>query len=598
MLDNAREAVSHLTSETVKSIDGHLENVELLSKTVLELNSMKTLNSEELDQVMHNLIYDNSELISICIADNPKASGVLQTRTLFHKHNQAIIVRNTDPNYQYEDWFQIPFETQKRYWTEPWYDSSGPGKIVISYSQPVFDKGRVVSILRFDTELSYLQSQVSPLRLKNSGYAFLISNLGTIITHPADSLVMDHTIFSLAEEFEDTGLREIGRSMVNGDVNFTRVRGSSPFNDAWVYYAPLLSNNWSIGVVISNVDVMRDLNLLLIIQTLISIIVFLTISIIVYSRTLSVSKPLWTLSNIAEKIGNGDFDSQLPEISKTYEIHRLNQAFSAMQCSLRNYIHSLESTNQEKNRILTEVRFASEIQKNLIPSNTEHPYGINALRVYGIFEPASDIGGDLYDYFMVDENHFCFAIADVVGKGIVAAMTMTIVSTFLRTVSAYHRRCNVILQELNNFLCSNNIEANFVTVLLGIIDLETGRLEYSNAGHVPMFIRKMDRSYKKYAETHSTAVGVFEDLPIANESVQLYMGDEIILFTDGITEAMNNQEDFLGIDGMEDIIKKLGAPNPQKSANAILDNVHEFSQSSLEKDDITILVIDYKHPHR
>ncbi|MCK9310429.1 MAG: serine/threonine-protein phosphatase, partial [Candidatus Cloacimonetes bacterium] len=117
-------------------------------------------------------------------------------------------------------------------------------------------------------------------------------------------------------------------------------------------------------------------------------------------------------------------------------------------------------------------------------------------------------------------------------------------------------------------------------------------------GHVPMFVRKMDRSFIKFAETHSTAVGVFEELQVASESIQLDIGDEIILFTDGITEAMNDQEEFLGISGLETIIGKLGNPNPQKSATIILDEVRKFSQTSKVKDDITILVMDFKHPQR
>jgi sigma-B regulation protein RsbU (phosphoserine phosphatase) len=598
MLDNAKDTVSHVTHETIVRIDASLEETQILAKSVLELYNMNVLTEVELNDYLHDLIYEYPQLTAICIAYDPTLTGVPNAKTLYYSGNKKITSQASNLDYQFQDWFQIPFHIQKKFWTEPWLDNDGPHKMVVSYSQPIYKKGMIQGIIRFDTELSYLQSMVSPLKIKKSGYAFLISGIGTIISHPADSLIMDETIFSLAEEYKDENLRNIGRSMVNKGSEFKLIKGKSPFRNSWIYFSPLQTNNWSVGVVIAHADVLRDLNLLLIIQTLVSILVFLTISLIIYSRTLSVSQPLRAFTNIAERIGMGDFESQLPDTNSTYEIKRLNQSFASMQSSLRKYIANLDKTNLEKNRILSEVRFASDIQKNLIPKNTDHPYNINSLRVFGIFEPASDIGGDLYDYFLVDDKHFCFAIADVVGKGIVAAMTMTIVSTFLRTVSYYHRRCSVILQELNNFLCGYNIEANFVTVLLGIIDLESGRMEFSNAGHVPMFIRKMDRSYIKYSDTHSTAVGVFDKLQIGYQTVQLDIGDEIILITDGITEAMNAKEEFLGIEGLESIVKTLGTPNPQKSANSILENVRNFSQSSLEKDDITILVMDYKHPHR
>jgi sigma-B regulation protein RsbU (phosphoserine phosphatase) len=598
MLDNARESTSHLANGTIAQIDGRLAKVEAIAKNVLELYSMNELSSERMDHYIHDLIYEHPEISSVNLAYDPSQTHVPNSRTILHQKNKALVRYDDSIDYQYLDWFQISYHKQASYWTEPWFDSIGSNKYVISYCVPIFKEGIMIGVMRFDTDLSYLQSMVSPLKLKKSGYAFLISNTGTIITHPADSLIMDESIFSMAEQSHDKDLRNLGRAMINGGSNFTHIKGKSLFRDSWIYYTPLLTNSWSLGIVIANADVMRDMNLLLVIQIFISILVFLTISIIVYSRTQSVAKPLRTFSDIADRIGKGDFETQLPSVSKAYEIERLTQAFAAMQESLKEYIRNLDITNREKNRILAEVRFASEIQKNLIPSNKELPCGRKELRLYGILEPASDIGGDLFDYFMIDEKHFCFGIADVVGKGIVAAMTMTIVSTFLRSISAYHQSATSIMWELNNFLCRNNIEANFVTVLLGVIDLESGFMEFSNAGHVPMFIRKMDRSYIKYAETHSTAVGVFEELEVASETLQLDIGDEIILFTDGITEAMNDKEEYLGVSGLEKIIQTLGNPNPQKNASIILEEVHKFSKAAKEKDDITILAIDYKHPQR
>jgi sigma-B regulation protein RsbU (phosphoserine phosphatase) len=598
MLDNARESTSHLANGTISKIDGKLEKVEAIATSVMELYFMNELDSSSLDYYFHDLLYEHQELVSIGIAFDPSQNNIPNSKTITHVKNQAVIHFADNTDYQYLDWFQIPYQKKMSFWTEPWYDADGTNKYVISYCKPVFKEGKMLGVIRFDTELGFLQSMVSPLKLKKSGYAFLISNTGTIITHPADSLVMNESIFSVAEQTNDKALRELGRAMIGGGYGFVRIRGESMFKNSWIYYTPLLTNNWSLGVVIANSDVMRDLNLILVIQIFISILVFLIISIIVYTRTQSVAKPLRHFSDIAQRIGMGDFDTQLPTLSRTYEIERLTHAFASMQASLKAYIHNLEVSNHEKNRILAEVRFAAEIQKNLIPTNTDKPCGRDELRVFGVLEPASEIGGDLFDYFMIDNKHFCFAIADVVGKGIVAAMTMTIVSTFLRSISSYHHSAKSIMWELNAFLCRNNIEANFVTVLLGVINLEQGTLEFSNAGHVPMFIRKMDRSYTKYAETHSTAVGVFDNLEISSETLQLDIGDELILFTDGITEAMNDNEDFLGVAGLEMIIKTLGNPNPQKSASIILEEVHKFSKASKDKDDITILAIDYRHPLR
>jgi len=109
---------------------------------------------------------------------------------------------------------------QRKVWSEPWFDAEGSEKTVISYCVPIFEVGKVIGVIRLDTQLSDLQSMVSPLKIKKSGYAFLITNNGTIVTHPTDSLIMDESIFSLAEEAKDKQLRELGRNMIKGEVGF------------------------------------------------------------------------------------------------------------------------------------------------------------------------------------------------------------------------------------------------------------------------------------------------------------------------------------------------------------------------------------------
>ena len=185
-------------------------------------------------------------------------------------------------------------------------------------------------------------------------------------------------------------------------------------------------------------------------------------------------------------------------------------------------------------------------------------------------------------------------IADVTGKGIVASMTMTMVSTYLRTVSTYHYTTGEIMQNLNNFLCKQTSASNFVTALLGILNLKNGKLEFSNAGHTPLIIRNIDNDYKIISETHSSPLGVFENIVIGSAAITLEKGDEIILFTDGITETMNPAEDFLELKGLENIITELNSTNPEQTAVQILQKVHSFAQNTPQKDDITILVIDYK----
>ena len=162
-----------------------------------------------MDKYFHDLLYEHNELISIGIAYQTHVGGVHSSRTIYNINNVSKVQVSSTSDYLYLDWYQIPYHKKAAVWTEPWFDEGGSGKYVISYCKPIFEEGNVVGIIRFDTDLAYLQSIVSPLKLKKSGSAFLISNTGTIITHPADSLIMDESIFSIAEQGNDPSLREL-----------------------------------------------------------------------------------------------------------------------------------------------------------------------------------------------------------------------------------------------------------------------------------------------------------------------------------------------------------------------------------------------------
>lgn len=594
MLDNQLDNMRHLAHERIYLIDGILFRVESIARISRSVFSDYSLTDAERAGYLREVLMENPQIHSICIADKAtEGKPPLVMYTVQHKLTEREVPGHS---YQYADWFQIPFITEEPFWTEPWVDSDGLGELMISYSLPVFETGVRTGLLRFDIRLSYLQELIAGSSYFKVGSSFLVSTTGTLVAHRDMDLVMNHTLFSLEQEYSEPSLEKLGYAMISGEQGHLKINGKSPFGRSWVYYQPLLSNHWSVGVAVDEDYLMRDVYAILMIQTVASVLIFFFVAIIIYARVLNVSRPLKRLALAADRIGGGDFDVQIPESDKSHEIATLSNSFISMQASLKEYIKNLRITTEEKNQIRGDVIFASEIQTKLVPSNTKHPCGVKELRAYGILEPAGDIGGDLYDYFMIDEDHFCFVIADVLGKGIVAAMAMTMASTLLPSIAPHVKSSNELLKELNSFLCRNNIESNFVTALLGIIDLRTGKLQFSNCGHVPLYIRKMDRSFTKYGETHATALGVFENLNIGYDELDLTIGDELILYTDGVTEAMNVDEEFLGSTGLEEILRKLPAPNPETTATMILESVHHFARGSSHKDDITLLVIDYKHP--
>lgn len=592
MLDNAREAIGNLAREKAQTIDKDLSTMDVLGWSLHELYVNDALTEVDLNSYITHILRHYPELISVCIALNPDQKAESKIFMVNEGRLSTTVITNND--FQFADWYQIPYLTQKAYWTDPWYDKDGSRLLVCSYSLPIVDNNEIKGIIRMDIPMKKLQNTVLPIKVRKTGYAFLLSYNGTIVAHPTDSLSMNYTIFDIAELFDNKQLHTIGRDLVKDKTNFVKLKEYVGAKNIWMYYTPLRTNHWVLAIVVPDSEVFSDLNSLLIIFIVSSILSFLTISGVIYWRTHAINEPLEELVDSIKRVGTGDLDSELKSPpTKTYEIEVLADAYAKMKDSLKEYIENLHIVTEEKNRIINEIMFASAIQRNLIPQNYDQSKLMHGITAYGVLQPAGDVGGDLYDYFQIDKDHFCIGVADVVGKGIGAAMTMTMVSTLLRTIAGTLIKPDLILGELNKFLYKNNLESNFVTIIIGVIDLRTGELTFSNAGHVPLYLLSDDHQLTVFSDTHSTALGFFENISIESQTIKLRANDQIILITDGITEAMDAQEELFGSKGVQRVLVTIKDPYPEITAHTILANVEEYTDPSKHLDDISILVVQY-----
>lgn len=591
MLDNAREIIGNLAGEKVQLIDKELSKIKVLSWGLVDIYTHGHLENEDFEVFIEHMLKSNNFLASVCVAPDYRSDDDPRVYTL--QMNQFRTQEIETADYQYNDWYQVPYLTKKEFWSDPWYDREGSQQVVCSYSIPIYEQNKPMGILRMDIPMDNLRNIVLPIKVKKTGYAFLVSYNGTIVAHPSDSLSMNYTIFDVAEQLENPHLRALGKKLVNNATGFIHLKGQFQPTDAWIHYQTLPSNHWSLVIAVPHRELFADRKAILAIVIISSIISFLIIAAVIYARTKSINDPLEELVDSIQLVGTGDLNTSLTSTSRTYEIKVLADAYDKMRASLKDYIGNLQVVTEEKNRILNEVMFASTIQRNLIPANYDPKMKLRNVSPFGVLQPAGEIGGDLFDYFLIDENRFCFGIADVVGKGIAAAMTMTMVTTLLRSIAANYSSPDQILKQLNRFLINNNLESNFITIILGIMDLQTGQVVFSNAGHVPMFVLSREKGVEKFATTHATALGFFDNITITNESITLAPGDELVLVTDGVIEAMDSQESMFGIIRLQEVLENLETISPEATANAILHKVGDFADTSKHKDDITILVIEY-----
>jgi sigma-B regulation protein RsbU (phosphoserine phosphatase) len=241
------------------------------------------------------------------------------------------------------------------------------------------------------------------------------------------------------------------------------------------------------------------------------------------------------------------------------------------------------------------LQLAREIQMGLIPKQFPAFPEIPQIDIFGTIEPALDVGGDLYDFFLLDGNRICFIIGDVSDKGIPAALFMAMVRTAFRMGAlASKESIAAILRRLNDFLCESNHSQMFVTVFAGILDLRDGSIEYADGGHEPPYIVRAHGGASMIDKIGGLALGFIPGYDFQPGKIQLNPGDSIVLYTDGITEAMDEQHHLFGADRIQEILDRTAAGiEAQKLSKTLLGGVAAFVGGAHQSDDITLLVLRY-----
>ena len=598
LLKNVEENVTNLSASAVNRIESLIRSSMKLPENLVSIINEFDPDEDGLEKYLGILIENNHEIFGACIAFEPYGfyPDSLYMAKYIYRDGDTIRFENlgTDEyGYFLWDWYQIPKELKHSIWSEPYYDEGGGNIIMSTYSVPIIEHQTVKGIVTIDISLEWLEKFISGINFFESGYAFLISRNGTIITHPRQEYIMNESIFSLAEEREMPELREIGRSMIRGESSFTLFNSLVLDKNSYLYYAPLPSTGWSLAIVIPEDELMADLHQLnrdLLVIGLIGLVLLVVLIIMISSR---ITNPLRKLARISNEIGEGNFDVLLPEMRSRDEISQLNDSFKAMQGALKKYILNLKETTAAKEKIESEIKIARDIQQGILP-NIFPPFPErDEIDLFAILEPARDVGGDLYDFFFIDKDHLCFAIGDVSGKGVPAALLMAITRTLLRAKVVSVAMANEVIKKINLELCRDNENAMFVTFFLGILNLPTGTLSYCNAGHNYPFLLSGDREIKQLKKTHGTPLGLFEDINYTVSEIKLKRKEMLILYTDGVTEAFDPAVNLYSEERLVKVIGEYKGNSTKELTLSILDDVRSHADTAEQSDDITIMVLKY-----
>ena len=276
------------------------------------------------------------------------------------------------------------------------------------------------------------------------------------------------------------------------------------------------------------------------------------------------------------------------------EVEVLAKSFADLSAKTMDYIDQVTTVTAEKERIGTELNVAREIQKGMLPGIFPPYPERSEFDLYASMDPAKEVGGDFYDFFLIDHDHLAMVMADVSGKGIPAALFMMVSKTILKNNAMLGKSPAEILVSANETICSNNKMQMFVTVWMGILEISTGKITAANAGHEYPAIRRAGAGFELLKDKHGFVVGGMEGIRYKEYEIQLNPGDKLFLYTDGVPEATNAEQKLFGTDRMITALDT-GADS---SARDVLVNVRksvdEFVQDAEQFDDLTMLCLDYK----
>lgn len=489
------------------------------------------------------------------------------------------------------DWYINPMANGKQFISDTYVDTFNRG-LMVTISVPYSVDGKIRGVIGADINIENINRDILDIKANGVSSAMLFSSDGAPIS--ATGLTEKSTAASLLGSNADEVLKSI-KTDANG-ITRSVINGK----DAYIIHSTVKTTGWRLAVILSVDEVIAPaqqsnstiliINILLIAINAIIIVVML---IAVNRLCNGLASPIIGLTKEVQLIGNGNLEYSSC-IHTGDEIETLSNSFEKMTVSLKKYIANLTSVTAEKERIGAELDVATHIQKSMLPCIFPAFPDIKTFDIYATMDPAKEVGGDFYDFFMVDESHLAIVMADVSGKGIPAALFMVIGKTLIKDHTQPGTDLSEVFTTVNNMLCESNSEGLFITAFEGVLDLCTGEFNYVNAGHEVPYICKKDEDYKAYKIRPGFVLAGMENMKYKSGSITLEPGDKIFQYTDGVTEATNANNELYGSERLNSILNLNREKSPIDLLPAVKADIDKFVDKAPQFDDITMLCLEYK----
>ena len=499
------------------------------------------VNPDSVYPILRHIMEKNPDLTGCAIAFLPDyypSKGYWYEPYVFRNNDtlENKQIGSADHNYLEAPWFTDGLVNPDGLWTEPYIDSDGSEGMVCTYTLPLCDaSGRTVAVFGADVSLDWLGDLFEQ---KADVQTYLFSHAGRVMVCPDSTLVMRITLEETARLHQDTMAAHLNEAVQGGKQGSTNVKYNG--EKYYIHYSPVGGNTgWSMALFFPDKEIYKGLHR---VSQLLLISMFLGLMLLAFI--------MWRTFRGIQKLG---------EVSA------------------------------EKERIGSELKIARDIQQGMLPK-TFPPYpDCEEVTIYGSLVPAKEVGGDLYDFQILD-GHLLFCVGDVSGKGVPASLMMAVTRSLFRTVCARTTHPEEIMNQMNTAMSEMNENSIFVTFFIGNLDLKTGILTYSNAAHCPPVL--VNETISTLQMDSNIPLGVME-WTYTRQEIHVGLDSVIFLYTDGLTEAENTTHGQFGEERMLVELEKMADAMPRNLIDHISGVIQVFESGTEQSDDLTMLAIRY-----
>lgn len=590
VLASVKETIAGLSSAVIGNLEGILADVTDVADDLANAVALG-MDDAQLRKEAEDVILDSSYSSGVTIvfaageARSPSERRIL--RCQYNRSTKIVCDQTAAPA---DSSPTVYPETAG--WSVPVAQPDHNERVAI-YTRSVYRSENDASVrmgsVNAELPLKYLTEAAARLRIFQNGYVFILSGDGRYLAHPDPEQAMGETGFEQA--YQDAILLQIGKHMVRGETGFTSLHSLHSQQLIHLYFMPLTGTDWSVGIVFADDELFAEFETLAYEVLLIGAAGLLALVALVALIIRRMTRPLLVLAEKSVAIAGGDLDVAIPAPHTTDEVGLLTQSFGEMRRALRQQLDSLAAARAAQARIENELQIARTIQASFLPRDPATLAASGGLAVATWFQPTREVGGDLFHCFWLPDGGLFLGIGDVAGKGVPAALMMAATATLIKGMATATPNPADLLGRVNSELCAMSEELLFVTLFAAVLNPATGELIFSNAGHNPPLIRRADGRAQFMTVTPGLALGVEAEWRYVPAREQLAPGDILLLYTDGVTEAMNVAFECFEPHRLLEVSRAADIASPHQWVKRVVATVAVHVGTAEQSDDLTLLAV-------